>query len=556
MSDENKKLKLLWPEMSDVEFNTNDKISDIDISEYNLEKMKVFSFNINTFRQILRLSDSLKPVERRILYSMYLANCRPTGKPFKSGPIVANTMFWHSHGDLSIYASLVGLTSPWKRSVPLVDGCGTNFGNDAYPEKYAPPRYTEARISKYAWECFFEDYDDECVEKVFNSSYDKDEPMSLPSKFPNILVNGGLGIAIGNSFGIPPYNVNDIIDVCKRLIADPNHSDIYMIPDLPTNCDVVDDGRILKEICETGRGTLKMRATIDVYEGVFNKKPVWILEVKNIPWLVSLTSIEERIVELTRKNILPIKDTQNSSYQVIVDKENTVRMKISYKIIIDKSHDPHKIKNKLFTMTDLQKTIPVNFNVVMDDLTIKRLNMRELVLSWLDERRAYKRRLLNKKITKLMARASLLEILIRLLDKDNIEKTMTIIKNSNHDEIIDRLKEHGNMSSFQATKIADMKLSAFTKDATEKYNAELIKIKAELENTMTLIKSEKKIDKVILSELDDLKKYATPRKSRIIEPETGAQISNTEHSLIVTNQGLVKKLPVPYIVLLKRLNYS
>jgi DNA gyrase/topoisomerase IV subunit A len=168
--------------------------------------------------------------------------------------------------------------------------------------------------------------------------------------------------------------------------------------------------------------------------------------------------------------------------------------------------------------------------------------MRELVLSWIDERRAYKRRLLNKKITKLMARVSLLEILLRLLDKDNIEKTMTIIKNSNHNEIVDRLKEHGNMSSFQATKIADMKLSAFTKDATEKYNSELIKIKEDLEITMSLIKSEKKIDKIILSELDDLKKYASPRKSRIVEPETGAQISNTEHSLIITSQGLVKKL--------------
>lgn len=721
----------IWDKITDADFENERNIDEDDLAQYDLEKMKIFSANINYFRQILRLSDSLKPVERRLLYTMYLSKALPGTKTQKSNRIVGNAMQYHAHGDClrgntnfvltngevktikelydeyiinekglkenndeeypyqssllipvlsvlanvsilangtvmpnyitdirigqytkkiyhihlknggciqctnnhpimirsghrllwvkaenlkvgdkiyaqevrkrnpedefifniitnakntitdiiveeleeeepmydftsvnllaqnalivtyqdnykmefacvhnsSIYKSLVGMSQVWKRPVPLIQGKG-NFGNDAFPESYAHSRYTEATLSKYAYECFFEDYDEDCVETIFNTAIDGPEPLSLPAKFPNILVNGGVGIAVGNAFRIPPYNINDIISLCKRLINNPDHPDIYMVPDLPTGCSIIDPGDGFKEMCETGTGTLTMRADIEIIE----KPKKWVLKVRDIPWMTSLRTIEDKLEELTRKNILPIKDIQNESEQIKL-KDGSLRTIIDYRIIIDKSHDPYVVRNKLYKLTDLEKAVGINFKVVLAGLSIGQLSMRELVLSWIDERREYKRRLLNKKIVKLNSRISLLEILIKLLDKDNINKTVNIIKNSNSSELVHRLREHGNMSSFQASKIAEMRLNAFTKDARERYIEEKKKLEKELEEVMDLIKSEKKIDKIIIGELEDLRKYGSPRKSQLIAPETGRQVAKTNHIIVTTKQGYIKKLP-------------
>lgn len=693
----------IWNNISDNDFENEFNIIEDNLAQYNLEKMKIFSANINYFRQLLRLSDSLKPVERRLLYTMYLSGAKPNTKTQKSNRVIGNSMVYHGHGDClhadtkfllangdiktikelynedkvqsilainkfgnvvrskahsfrigqytkriynihflnsavikctdnhpfmvfdlfkkcitwvkakdlkkgdaiysksfivankkasainyaeqvgsritkitideieseepmydftvdnlengmvitninnnnivntvcvhnsSIYKSLVGMAQPWKKQVPLIKGTG-NFGNDAYPDQFAQSRYTESLISNYAYECFFEDYDEDCVEMILNTAVDGPEPLSLPAKFPNILINGGFGIAIGNAFRIPPYNIYDIISLCKRLIQNPDHPDIYIAPDLPTGCSIVDQGDGFKEICDTGEGTLTMRSDVEIIDAP--KK--WILKYTNIPWMCSLSTIKDKIVQLTKDGILPIKDSQDKSYQIKT--KDGIRMIIDYRVIIDKAHDPYVIRDRLYKLTDLERTVGVGFKVVLEGFSVAQLNMRELVLSWIDERREYKRRLLNKRIIKINSRISLLEILIHLLDKDNINKTVNIIKNSDSKELVSRLKELGGMSSFQATKIAEMKLNAFTKDAREKYIAEKAKLEKDLDATMELIKSEKKIDKIIMEELDDLKKYASPRKSKIIAASSGIEVAKTDHIIITTKQGFVKKL--------------
>jgi len=526
----------LWQNISDKDFEEETNILDENMATYNLEKMKIFSANINYFRQILRLSDSLKPVERRLLYSIYMINGIPGHKSIKSNRIIGATSSYHAHGDGPIYKAMVGLAQQWKNQVPIIDGHG-NFGNDANSDSYAAMRYTEALISKYAYECFFEDYDEDCVETILNTSIDGPEPLSLPAKFPNILINGGMGIAVGNSFVIPPYNIDDIIALCKRLIINPDDPNIYLVPDLPTGCDIIDDGVALKEICETGKGVLRMRARIEIEE----RPKSWVLSISRIPWLASMESVYNRLVELTKKGTLPIKDIQNRSDKII-QKNGNVRTRIDYKVIIDKSYDPYVVRDKIFKLTELGKPLGVNFKVVMEGFSIDRLNLKDLVLAWLDERREYKRRLLNKKITKIMARISLLEVLIRLTEQGNIDKTIKIIRTNNLTDVVPALMKHDSMSSFQATKIADMKITAFTKDAHERYKAEKDKLDSDLQKTMSLIKSEKKIDKIILDELDDLKKYALPRKSQVISVNTDKQVSNTDHIIIVTKQGYIKKL--------------
>lgn len=531
-NDDKKLEKRLWDGVSETDFGDESNIEDVDIAEYDKTNMTLFASNINLFRQIIRLSDSLKPVERRILYALYLAKAFP-GHKLKSTMIGGYTAVYHCHGDS--YPAMVGMAQSWKKPCPLIEGKG-NFGNAA-GELYAANRYTEASMSKYAKECFFDDYDEDCVEMVFNSASDLDEPMSLPAKFPNILVNGGMGIAFGNAFRIPTYNINDIVDVCKRVIENPDTANVYMIPDLPSGCQILDDGQSFKDIVDTGNGVLKMRADAEIIEGNRN----WIIKITSLPWMTSLMSIKDKIVVLTKSGILPIKDTQDHSYAV-KDRDGNVKTKVDFRLIFDKAHDPHTILNKLYTTTDLQKSVAIDFKVVLDNLTVRRLNMRELINSWLDERRSYKRRLFNKKLTKISARIDLLEILIYLLKEENIEKTIKIIKNSDSSEAIEKLMKLGKMTSYQAAKVYDMKLSAFTKDARSRYKDERSNLISERDDLMKTIRSEKKIDKIIIDELEDLRKYATPRKSKIIEEETGIRIADTTHSVVVSKGGMLKKL--------------
>jgi len=530
--------KRMWDGIIIDDFQTDMNVEEQELGEYNKEKVAIFAANTNYERQLLKLSDSLKTAERRILYSMYLAKAFPKTKPKKCNSIIGETMKFHAHSDMSIYTTLVGMAQEWKKPAPLIDGKG-NYGNAAHPKTFAHSRYTEAVLSEYAYECFFDDFDPDCVEVELNTASDQYIPRALPAKYPNILVNGGVGIAMGNSFAVPPYNINDIVDMCHKLIKDPDYSKVFMVPDLPTGVDVVDDGNNLRDICETGMGTLKMRSTIEIEESNRN----WILKVKNIPWFTALDTINDKITVLTKSGKLPVKDVQNHSYQVIDNKTGNMKMIIDYRIIIDKAHDPNIVRAKLYKNTELEKSMAINFKVVSNELKAVTLNMKELILSWLDERREYKRRLLNKKISKTNSRLSLLEILIELLSKDNIEKTIKIIKNSNRSELIDSLVKKYGMNTYQATQIAGMRLNAFTKDARDEYIKERNKLEKDLKEMMELVRSEKKIDNIIIDELESLKKYGHPRRSSVVSADSNLKISNTDHLLIITKKGLIKKLP-------------
>jgi DNA gyrase subunit A len=542
--NESNKARYLWPkDINDSDFYNESNLSDEDLGEHDLSAMTIFSQNVNLLRHLPRLQDSLKPVERRIIYAMFNIGILPTSKPRKSQRIVGDAMFYHPHGDQSIYKTVVGLAQPWKNPLPLIHGIG-NFGDDLAPDGYAQMRYTEAKLSKYAYDCFFKDFDSDCIETIFNTAADAEEPLALPSRYPNILINGGFGIAMGNAFCIPPFNIIDIVKLCKRLIHDPNHPDIYINPDLPTSCDIVDNGS-LREICETGNGVLRMRAKIDIEEDP--KRPnVWVLRVKSLPWMASISSIEQALVKLTKEGILPIKDIQDESYPIITKDAEGVEMDrkvIDYKILINKAHDPKVIRNKLYAKTELSKSISVNFKVVEDALSIGRLNMRDLVLAWLDTRREYKRRLLNKRIVKINARLSFIDILLVLTSEDHAAETIRIVTRTNSENAVEALMKHAHMSSFQATKVMDLKVNGLTPDARLRYIKEKETLRDELDRIMKSIKNPKSIDEEIMSELDELLKYASSRRSAIIESESGIQVSNTNHFVTITKLGMLKKLP-------------
>jgi len=546
---------LLWHNITEEDFlGESDNIIDEDTGEFDKQAMTLFIQNVNLMRHLPRLADSLKPVERRSLYTMFKMGALPDRKNKKSAVVTGDTMTYHPHGDGSIYGTLVGMAQPFTNTVPLIKGTG-NFGNSEHPKGYAHMRYTEMVMSKYAYECFFKDYDEDCIETIFNTSKDEEEPLSLPSKFPNILVNGGFGIATGNTFCVPPYQIQDIVKLTKKLLRNPDAPNIYMIPDIPTGCDIVDNGS-LREICDTGNGTLKMRATITVEENP--KRPnVWILRVHNLPWMVELDSIGKKLAQLTKAGTLPIKDIEDHSYPIREKSPNgdmITSKKLKYDIIVNKAHDPNKIIKKLYSLTQLEKPISVNFKVVEDALSIGMLNMRELILSWIYTRREYKRRLINKRITKIKARLQFLDILIVLTSGKNADKTLNIIRNNNDADCVKALTANKEIkiNSYQAEKIIEMKLRMLSRDAHDKYVEEKKKLEKDLERYMSMTKSSKIIDDSIDVELDDLLKYDTGRKSRVVSGEDSMEIADTNHFVMISKLGMVKKLPYDETVMLKK----
>lgn len=524
----------LWAGVTEDDFIHEKDIEDREIGDFDKENMTLFIANSNLFRHLTRLSDSLKPVERRGLMSAQLVGAKP-GNKTKCAVIISNMMKYHPHGDSVCYGVLVNMAQPWKRPCPLISGKG-NFGNAANPDLFAHYRYTEATLSKYAQECFFSDYDEDCVETMFNSSADTEEPMSLPTKFPNILVNGGMGIAVGNNYRIPPYNIDDIIAVVGRVLKNPQTTDVFMIPDFPCDCDIIDDGQELHNVIDYGQGNIITRGRISI-EPYGNG---WMLRITSVPWLVNFQNVLAKIRTLASNGILAISDIQEANEPVKT--QYGVETKIDTRIIISGAHDPNVIREKLYSMTDLEKVQAINFKVVTDNLEVKRFNMKDLIQTWIDERRFYKRRLFNKRLTKIDARLDLLEILIYLTEAYNLDKTVHVIRDSNDADIPANLMKLCKMSSYQARRIADMGLRAFSKDAHGRYLDEQSKLKKERKEVLSIVESEQKIDAIILEELEDLRKYGSPRRTNVYEPTTGNSVADTEHHLIVTKDGLVKKL--------------
>ena len=513
------------------------RAEEVDIAEFNKEKMTLFSANINYARQLMRLSDSLTPVQRRILYTLYQLQLKP-GHKKKSISAKGGVTEIHPHGGDSVYATIVGMAQYWKMPIPLIKMYGS-YGTEV-SAIYAADRYTELNMSQYAWDCFFKDYDSDCVQSIFNTAAGRNEPVSIPSRYPNMLINGQrAAIAIGNSARIPPFNINDVIREVKKQLYTPTTGHVYMIPDFPTGCDVIDDGENVKKICETGKGVLTMRAKTEILD----EGKHWCIQVTNLPWGVTQESVVAAITNLMR-NDFPIKDWQNRTEQEYLDNKTIVsRVKIG--IIVDKAHDPYAIREKLFKKTKMEETISVDFNVVLEGLELARFSLGDLIRSWITERREYKRRLLNKRISKCTARIETLKILIEICTGDNAEKTARIIRHSSEDMVAKNLVKEYGMSSFQAEQIADMKYRALNKDAAKRYAGELKEREEELKRLYHLVRSEKDIDDMIAAELDELKAYSVPRQSQCISPQSGQAMDvDTEYFIIATKRGGLKKVSV------------
>lgn len=491
--------------------------------------MRIFGANNNLMRHLPSLVDGLKPGERRILYNIYEMGIMHNSRYKKVETLVGNTLKYHPHGSTPVYETLVKLAQPWNNIQCLVDGFG-NFGS-AMGDSAAAGRYIEARMSFYSYKCFFEEFSPEIVDMKPNYDESEMEPEYLPARYPNALINNTFGIGYGISTGIPTYNFKEVVELTIKLLEDPDYSDITLIPDSPSCAYIIDEGQFT-EISETGKGKFKMRGVIDIDE-VNNS-----LIIKSAPLQVSVNDMKETIID----SIPGIKEIRDNTDNLAYEKNPDHFFELE--IILKKEIDPVATMHALYTKTNLEKTFPVNFKLITD-YEDRDYNIRSLLLEWLDFRRETKRRLYNYKLTKAKTRQHLLEIMLFILNKDNAEKTVKIMKESeNKKEAAKKLIDTYGISSLQADAIADMRMSSFYKEAYRKYVEEKKEIDKKVEKYEKIVRSSKKIDAIIKEELEEgIKLFGIDRRSKVITTTGEKKIRDTNHTIVFTLNGFVKKLP-------------
>ncbi len=521
-----------------IEAQTHSKLVEYKSVEDVMEDSFLrYSLSVIIDRALPDVRDGLKPVHRRILYSMNKNNWKFGAKYTKSARIVGDVMGkYHPHGDTAIYDSMVRLAQNWNLRYTLVDGQG-NFGSmDGDPA--AASRYTEARMDKIGGE-MLTDIEKDTVD--FRPNYDgsEQEPSVLPAKLPNLLLNGQVGIAVGMATSIPPHNLTEIIDAIEHQIDNPEIEIDELLnyvkgPDFPTG-GIVYTGAPMKQAYKTGRGSVTIRAKAEIVES--NKRGRYQIIVTEMPYAVNKATLIERIAELVKeKKLTSISDLRDESARGDV------------KVVIDLKKDayPKKVLNKLYKMTQLQTTFHFNMLALIDGVQPKVLNLKEILAEYIKHRQKVVRRRTEFELAKAKARAHILEGLKIALD--HIDEVIKVIRASKNDEDTEKnLIEKFKLTSIQARAIMAMqlrRLNGLNRQAIEDELAELVKIIADLE---AILADEQKILNIIKEELEELKeKFGDERRSEIIKHELGGftdeQLIPDENVVVIlTNQNYMKR---------------
>ncbi len=493
-----------------------------------------YSMSVIVARALPDVRDGLKPVHRRILYSMDKNGWRPGSKFVKSARITGDVMGkYHPHGDVAIYDAMVRLAQDWSTRYLLVDGQG-NFGSmDGDPP--AAQRYTEARMAK-AGQALLEDIDKETV--PFRDNYDgsEQEPEVLPAKLPNLLLNGQIGIAVGMATNIPPHNVSEIIDAIVTLIDKPTATLDDLLehvkgPDFPTG-GVVYGRESIRSAFTTGRGGVVVRGVAEVEESAKGKQKIIITE---IPYGVNKAGLLEKIADLVHdKKIAGISDLRDESAR------GNVRLVVDLK----KDAYPKKLLNQLYKLTPLQLTVHYNMLALVDGIQPRVLGLQDILQEYIKHRQAVIRRRTEFELKKAKDRAHILEGLKIALD--HIDEVIKLIRASQTQEEAEaNLVKKFKLSVIQAQAILAMQLRRLTglqRKEIEDELAALVKLIADLE---AVLADEKKILKIIKTELLDMKKqFGDDRRTKVIPQELGKM---SDEDMIPDEQVVVTLTSANYV---------
>ena len=518
-----------------------DKISEVGLKKTMERSYIDYAMSVIAARALPDVRDGLKPVQRRILHSMIELNNGPDKPHRKCARIVGDTMGkYHPHGDSSIYDALVKLAQDWNTRYPLVDGHG-NFGSED-GDGAAAMRYTEARLSKISME-MLADINKDTVDFVPNFDETEKEPTVLPSRFPNLLVNGTTGIAVGMATNIPPHNLKEVIGATVKIIDNRIEEDretsideimqIIKGPDFPMGAEIL-GRRGIEEAYRTGRGKIKVRAVTDI-EAMPNGKHK--IVVTELPYMVNKALLIQKIVELVKtKRVDGITDVRDESSR------EGIRVVIELK----KDTNAKVLLNQLYKHTQLQDTFGVNMLALVDGVP-KILNISQMLGYYLKHQEDVVTRRTKYDLNKAEERAHILKGLLIALD--NIDEVINIIRSSKSvQDAKNSLIERFGLTEVQAQAIVDMRLRALTGLEREKLEAEYKELMDKISYLKAILADEKKLLGVIKDELLVIsQKYGDERRTalgRDVDEVTDEELIERENIVIaMTKLGYIKRMP-------------
>lgn len=494
--------------LESVQFD--EKFIDRNIGQLAQEYDCIHGANVNIARIAPDIIDGLKLVQRRAIYTMYL---KDQGKRFRKLATISGDTFgrMHPHAPTAIEDAVVNVAQEWNNSIPLIEGEG-NFGAIS-GDVAGASRYIKARLSEYSQACFFEDWKDSVVD--MDLAYDEEtmEPRYLPARYPNILLNGCLGIGYGTAANIPPYNFREVVEATILLMTDPN-ANIVLIPDSPTGADIIegDFGRL----CEVGNGTYSMRCRYEI-DAEDNT-----IRIVALPYQITPNVIRKRIAEIKENNGLP----------ELINMSDLSGKEVDLRLHIRDDVNPYKFMKKLIeNIGGLEKSYPVNITVTNEYQSYD-FSIKQVLIEWIKWRREQKRIVVSHKRTSLLAEQRTNDVKLFLMDKSHLNETIEIFRTSrNKAEIEKGLIERYHdseihMDSLQAKALSAMhmyELCVESYEACLKRRDELI---TEIKDVEDTLKSENGIDKLIIAELrDGIKRFGSPRRSNVVPRKISVKTS-------------------------------
>ena len=519
--------------------NIFDKVHDVDLRKTMETSYIDYAMSVIASRALPDVRDGLKPVQRRILYAMIELNNGPDKPHRKCARIVGDTMGkYHPHGDSSIYGALVNLAQDWSTRYPLVDGHG-NFGS-VDGDGAAAMRYTEARLSKISME-MLSDINKDTVDFTPNFDETEKEPVVLPSRFPNLLVNGTTGIAVGMATNIPPHNLREVINAVIKIIDNRIEDkettmeellELVKGPDFPTGATIL-GRRGIEEAYRTGRGKIRVRAVTEVEPMQNGKSKIIVTE---LPYMVNKARLIEKIAELVR-------DKKIDGITELRDESNRQGMRIC--IELRRDANANVILNQLYKHTQLQDTFGVNMLALVNNEP-KVLNLAEMLHYYLRHQEEVVTRRTKYDLNKAEERAHILQGLLKALD--NIDEVISIIRGSANGNIAkQRLVERFDLTDVQAQAIIDMRLRALTGLEREKLENEYAELMARIAEFKAILADEKKLLAVIKEEITLIRdKYGDDRRTSIgfdeLDFTTEDLIPVEDVVIAMTHMGYIKRM--------------
>ena len=513
------------------------KVSETDFAREMRTSFLEYSMSVIVARALPDVRDGLKPVHRRILYAMNESGITPNKPHVKSARPVGDCMGkYHPHGDVAIYDTLVRLAQDFSMRVPLIDGHG-NFGS-IDGDSAAAMRYTEARLNKPAME-LLADLEKETVDWQPNYDESMQEPKVLPARFPNLLVNGSAGIAVGMATNIPPHNLAEAIDATIAIMENPDISldellQIIPGPDFPTGATIMGRSGI-REAYETGRGSITIRAKAHVEKSTSGRNRIVVTE---IPYQVNKAKLIEKIADLVKQKTV----TEISGLNDESDRKGM-------RIVIDlkRGEEPQVVLNKLYKHTQLQTGFGIN-NLALVNGVPHVLGLKDMLYNYIDHQIDVIQRRTRYELRKAEERAHILEGLVIALD--NIDEVISIIRSSRDDaEARSKLIERFGLSEVQANHILEMRLRRLTGLEREKIETELAELREKIAYYKRVLDDENLVKEIIRDEMLEIKRrYADKRRTEIADEARDLDIedliADEDMVVTITRSGYIKRLPV------------